>query len=57
MKTDNFDKQAINHLSFYERFLSLSKIVIAGIVTILILMAFFFFEIIKQLAATKYNSI
>ena len=41
MKTDNFDKQATNHLSFYESFLSLSKIVIAGIVTILILMAVF----------------
>ncbi len=41
MKTDNFDKQANNHLSFYESFLSLSKIVIAGIVTILILMAIF----------------
>jgi len=41
MKTDNFDKQAVNHLSFYESFLSLSKIVIAGIVIILILMAVF----------------
>ena len=41
MKTDKFDKQAVNHLSFYEGFLSLSKIVIAGIITILILMAIF----------------
>ncbi len=41
MKTDKFNKQAINHLSFYEGFLSLSKIVIAAIATILVLMAVF----------------
>jgi hypothetical protein len=41
MKTDNFDKQAVNHLSFYEGFLSLSKVIIAGVIVILVLMAIF----------------
>jgi hypothetical protein len=41
MKTDNFDKQASNHLSFYEGFLSLSKVIIAGVIVILALMAIF----------------
>ena len=41
MKTDNFDKQAVNHLSFYEGFLSLSKMIILGVIAILVMMAIF----------------
>ncbi|MBT5799264.1 MAG: aa3-type cytochrome c oxidase subunit IV [Alphaproteobacteria bacterium] len=41
MNTDNFDKQATKHLSFYEGFLSYSKYLAVGVIAILVLMAIF----------------